>query len=80
MHPHLHGQQTTTVITEHKIYPVHLLFTSNYKLPPDVDRCNLEKHLNDEDFEMVFQVWSKYHLTRQVLVITRQYRLLLAAR
>ena len=80
MRPHLHGQQTTTVITEHKIYPVHLLFTSNYKLPPDVDRCNLEKHLNDEDFEMVFQVWSKYHLTRQVLVITRQYGLLLAAR
>jgi len=58
MHPHLHGQQTTTVITEHKIYPVHLLFTSNYKLPPDVDRCNLEKHLNDEDFEMVFQMSS----------------------
>ena len=45
---------TPQVITEHKIYPVHLLFTTNYKLPPDVDRCNLEKHLNDEDFEMVF--------------------------
>lgn len=48
------GTGTTTVITEHKIYPVHLLITTNYKLPPDVDRCNLEKHLNDEDFEMVF--------------------------
>ena len=45
-----------TVMTEHKIYPVHLLFTSNYKLPPDIDRCNLEKHLSDSDFEMVFNM------------------------
>ena len=45
-----------TVMTEHKIYPVHLIFTSNYKIPPDVDRCNLEKHLSDSDFEMVFNM------------------------
>ena len=45
-----------TVMTEHKIYPVHLLFTTNYKLPPDIDRCNLEKHLSDADFEMVFNM------------------------
>lgn len=25
-----------------KIYPAHLLFTSNYRLPADVDRCQLE--------------------------------------
>jgi hypothetical protein len=45
-----------TVMTEHKIYPLHLLFSTNYKLPPDIDRCNLEKHLSDSDFEMVFNM------------------------
>lgn len=25
-----------------KIYPAHLLFTTNYRLPVDVDRCQLE--------------------------------------
>lgn len=39
-----------------KIYPIHLLLTSNYRLPNDVDRCNLERHLSDADFEMVFEV------------------------
>lgn len=33
-----------------KIYPYHLLVISNYRLPTDVDRCNLEvtgfSHLN----------------------------------
>lgn len=43
-------------LKDHKIYPLHLLLTSNFKMPPDVDRCNLEKHLNDEDFEMVFHM------------------------
>ena len=37
------------------IYPLHLLFTTNYRLPGDVDRCNLEKHLSDADFDMVFR-------------------------
>ena len=41
---------------EHKVYPLHVLFTTNYKLPPDLDRCNLEKHLSDADFEMAFNV------------------------
>ncbi|RXG71072.1 Actin-binding LIM protein 3 [Armadillidium vulgare] len=41
-----------------KIYPAHLLFTTNYRLPNDVDRCHLERHLSDVDFEMVF------HMTR----------------
>ena len=43
-------------ITDHKTYPVHLLLTSNFKMPPDVDRSGLEKHLNDEDFQMIFQM------------------------
>ena len=43
-------------LKDHKKYPLHLLLTSNFKMPPDVDRCNLEKHLNDEDFEMVFHM------------------------
>ena len=38
------------------IYPLHLLFTTNYRLPGDVDRCNLEKHLSDADFDMVFRL------------------------
>ena len=38
------------------MYPLHVLFTTNYKLPPDLDRCNLEKHLSDADFEMAFNV------------------------
>ena len=39
-----------------KFYPIHLLLTSNYRLPNDVDRCNLERHLNDTDFELVFEM------------------------
>ena len=57
-----------------KIYPIHLLLTSNYRLPNDVDRwdmnckssckfkylhisrCNLERHLSDADFELIFEV------------------------
>ena len=38
------------------MYPLHVLFTTNYKLPPDLDRCNLEKHLSDADFDMVFRL------------------------
>ncbi len=41
---------------EYKEYPLHLLLTTNFKMPPDVDRCNLEKHLNNADFAMVFQM------------------------
>ncbi|KAG5674010.1 hypothetical protein PVAND_004003 [Polypedilum vanderplanki] len=36
-----------------KIYPYHLLLVSNYRLPADVDRCNLERHLSDTEFEAI---------------------------
>ncbi|CAG0880026.1 unnamed protein product [Darwinula stevensoni] len=39
-----------------KIYPLHLLLTTNYRLPGDVDRCNLERHLSDVDFEAIFHM------------------------
>ncbi|GAB6023187.1 hypothetical protein CHUAL_014211 [Chamberlinius hualienensis] len=39
-----------------KIYPIHLLQTENYRLPSDVDRCHLERHLSNEDFEAVFRM------------------------
>ena len=29
-----------------KLYPYHLLIITNYRLPADVDRCNLEVRLN----------------------------------
>uniref|UniRef100_A0A1Y1JS13 HP domain-containing protein n=1 Tax=Photinus pyralis TaxID=7054 RepID=A0A1Y1JS13_PHOPY len=38
-----------------KIYPYHLLMITNYRLPADVDRCNLERHLSDKEFEDIFQ-------------------------
>ncbi|KAG8202041.1 hypothetical protein JTE90_010409 [Oedothorax gibbosus] len=41
-----------------KLYPYHLLITLNYRLPPDVDRCHLERHLSNEEFQALF------HLTR----------------
>lgn len=37
-----------------KLYPYHLLATSNYRLPPDVDRCHLERHLSNEEFHFIF--------------------------
>lgn len=37
-----------------KLYPYHLLVTSNYRLPPDVDRCHLERHLSNEEFQWLF--------------------------
>lgn len=41
-----------------KLYPYHLLMTSNYRLPVDVDRCHLERHLSNEEFQAIF------HMTR----------------
>jgi len=38
------------------IYPLHLLYTNNYRLPGDVDRTNLERHMADADFESVFRM------------------------
>lgn len=37
------------------VYPMHLLLTTNYRLPGDVDRINLERHLTDAEFEAVFK-------------------------
>ena len=37
------------------VYPLHLLLTTNYRLPGDVDRCNLERHLTDAEFEAIFK-------------------------
>ncbi|XP_060529917.1 actin-binding LIM protein 1 isoform X4 [Cylas formicarius] len=39
-----------------KIYPYHLLVITNYRLPADVDRLNLERHLSDQEFEAIFQI------------------------
>ena len=47
---------TAALPKANKFYPIHLLLTSNYRLPNDVDRCNLERHLNDTDFELVFEM------------------------
>ncbi|XP_070540377.1 actin-binding LIM protein 2-like isoform X41 [Ptychodera flava] len=38
------------------IYPVESLFTTNYRLPKDVDRAHLEHHLSREDFLNTFQM------------------------
>ncbi|XP_062553550.1 actin-binding LIM protein 2 isoform X3 [Armigeres subalbatus] len=38
-----------------KIYPYHLLLITNYRLPSDVDRCNLERHLSDVEFDAILQ-------------------------
>ena len=37
------------------VYPLHLLLTTNYRLPGDVDRTNLERHLTDAEFEAIFK-------------------------
>eukprot|EP00096_Caligus_rogercresseyi_P010454 TRINITY_DN3816_c0_g1_i1.p1 TRINITY_DN3816_c0_g1~~TRINITY_DN3816_c0_g1_i1.p1 ORF type:complete len:393 (+),score=137.18 TRINITY_DN3816_c0_g1_i1:58-1236(+) len=50
-YPHL---TSGSLLQASNIYPAHLLFTTNYRLPGDVDRCNLEKHLSDEYFDMLF--------------------------
>jgi len=39
-----------------KLYPYHLLIITNYRLPEDVDRCHLEAHLSNEEFEALFQM------------------------
>lgn len=31
-----------------RLYPYHLLCTANYRLPSDVDRCHLERHLSNQ--------------------------------
>ncbi|XP_050511936.1 actin-binding LIM protein 3 isoform X2 [Diabrotica virgifera virgifera] len=39
-----------------KIYPYHLLVVTNFRLPSDVDRLNLERHLSDQEFEALLQM------------------------
>ncbi|XP_023215767.1 actin-binding LIM protein 3-like [Centruroides sculpturatus] len=39
-----------------KLYPYHLLITTNYRLPPDVDRCHLERHLSNDEFHSLFNM------------------------
>jgi hypothetical protein len=47
---------TSFTMTSPNVYPLHLLLTTNYRLPVDVDRNNLEKHLTDADFDLVFKM------------------------
>ena len=47
---------TSFTLTSATVYPVHLLLTTNYRLPADVDRNNLERHLTDADFDAVFRM------------------------
>ncbi|XP_008207259.1 actin-binding LIM protein 1 isoform X5 [Nasonia vitripennis] len=51
-----------------KLYPYHLLVITNYRLPADVDRCNLERHLSDAEFEAVL------HCTRSEFYRMPQWR------
>jgi len=58
------------------VYPMHLLVTTNYRLPADVDRNNLEKHLTDSKFELAFKMsresfyqlpyWKRCDLKRKI--------------
>ncbi|XP_015783551.1 actin-binding LIM protein 2 isoform X2 [Tetranychus urticae] len=47
---HLHSNEPP------KLYPYHLLTTTNYRLPPDVDRCHLERHLSNDEFSTLFHM------------------------
>lgn len=58
-----------------KIYPLNVLQTSNKKLPDDVDRAHLERHLNRDQFEETFSMspiefyklpeWKRINLKRK---------------
>ena len=52
--PDAHSGSFTSAATN--VYPIHLLQTTNYRLPGDVDSHNLERHLTDADFEAVFRM------------------------
>ncbi|XP_056631382.1 actin-binding LIM protein 1-like isoform X4 [Diorhabda sublineata] len=59
-----------------KIYPYHLLIVTNFRLPSDVDRLNLERHLSDQEFEALLQMarsdfyrlpqWKRNEMKRRV--------------
>jgi len=60
------------------VYPLHLLMTTNYRLPGDVDRINLERHLTDAEFDAVFKClreefyrlpyWKRCDLKRRIFL------------
>lgn len=52
--PNVHALSQLHADGPPKLYPYHLLATSNYRLPPDVDRCHLERHLSGEEFQYIF--------------------------
>lgn len=59
-----------------KIYPYHLLIVTNFRLPSDVDRMNLERHLSDQEFEALLQMarsdfyrlpqWKRNEMKRRI--------------
>lgn len=61
-----------------KLYPYHLLITSNYRLPAEIDRCHLECHLSNEEFLAIFHCdrsefyqlpeWKRNELKRRALL------------
>lgn len=46
-----------------KIYPYHLLIITNYRLPSDVDRCNLEVNMKLDDTIMNYIIFLQRHLS-----------------
>lgn len=60
-----------------KIYPYHLLLITNYRLPADVDRCNLERHLSDSEFDAIFGVNIIHILTSHFFSINEIFFLTL---
>ena len=50
--------------------------TSNYRLPNDADRCNLERHLSDADFQLVFEVsffnWERNYNNYSIVFLVKQ--------
>jgi len=59
-----------------KIYTYEELATTNKRLPEDVDRCHLERHLARDDFEKMFGMmpiefyrlpdWRRINMKRMV--------------
>lgn len=39
-----------------KLYPYHLLIITNYRLPADVDRCNLEVIYHTNCYQLLFNI------------------------
>lgn len=52
-----------------KIYPYHLLLITNYRLPSDVDRCNLEVSGRMANYESPIQ-WECSHGQMMKIIIS----------